>query len=385
MKKILSLILVAIMFVTAMPMAFAADTTYKVGDIIQFGSYPQSKVTDNKLITVLNLKAPNWKKWTSYGYYSGSGDYGTMKQGDWMRYTDVTYNGNKYRGVKFTEYRPEGTITSPYDDPYYLLGQLTYGYLVDTVYWFKFEPINWRVLDPSTGLVMSEIVIDAQPYSNTIYYNSNVSNSQYAYFNDASYTNYACDYKTSSIRKWLNDDFYNIAFSDSEKNKINTTTINDSDDYVWSGYLGYENSKSNEVTDKIFLLSYDEVKNSNYGFDSSSYTKDTARKADGSDYAMSQGANRSSENYGLPKYYYWLLRTPYNKSDCCRYVEYDGRSDSYIGVAYSFGGIRPALKINLVSDTDQSIETPEKELNFFQKIIQWFKNLFAKLFGWIKK
>ena len=29
-------------------------------------------------------------------------------------------------------------------------------------------------------------------------------------------------------------------------------------------------------------------------------------------------------------------------------------------------------------------DEPEQELNFFQKIIQWFKNLFAKLFGWLK-
>ena len=33
---------------------------------------------------------------TSYGYYSGNGEYGSMVQGDWMRYTDVTYNGKKY-------------------------------------------------------------------------------------------------------------------------------------------------------------------------------------------------------------------------------------------------------------------------------------------------
>ena len=28
--------------------------------------------------------------------------------------------------------------------------------------------------------------------------------------------------------------------------------------------------------------------------------------------------------------------------------------------------------------------TPEKELNFFEKIIEWFKNIFEKLFGWFK-
>lgn len=106
MKKLLSLILVAIILVTAMPLAFAEGNTYKVGDIVQFGSYPQSEVKDEALIAELNDLAPKWEDWTSYGYYSGNGEYGSMVQGDWMRYIDVTYNGKKYRGVKFTRYRP---------------------------------------------------------------------------------------------------------------------------------------------------------------------------------------------------------------------------------------------------------------------------------------
>ena len=46
MKKLLSLILVAVMIVTTIPIVFAEDETYKVGDIIQFGSYPQSDVKE---------------------------------------------------------------------------------------------------------------------------------------------------------------------------------------------------------------------------------------------------------------------------------------------------------------------------------------------------
>ena len=110
MKKLLSLILVAIMLVTAMPIAFAEGNTYKVGDIIQFGSYPQSEVKDETLIAELNALAPDWDDWTSYGYYSGTGGYGTMVQGDWMRYVDIKHDGERYRGVKFTQYRPYHTL-----------------------------------------------------------------------------------------------------------------------------------------------------------------------------------------------------------------------------------------------------------------------------------
>ena len=74
------------------PQAEAAGKTYKVGDIVEFGSYPQSRVTNSSLVSSLNSVS---KKWVSYGYYSGTGDYGTMVQGDWMKYADFTYNGTK--------------------------------------------------------------------------------------------------------------------------------------------------------------------------------------------------------------------------------------------------------------------------------------------------
>ena len=272
-KKILCSLLVVAMCLTSAPLngfvglklkAEAVD--YKVGDIIPFGSYPQSKETDSATITALNNKAPAWDNWISYEYYSGTGgmfDYGTMRPGDWMRYVDIKHDGNKYRGVKFTQYRPFTTYYTS-SDTY----QDNNGYSTNTVYWFKFEPIDWRVLDPATGLVMCETIIDSQPYSNTIYYNSGASHSRYAYFNDSSYTNYASDYETSSIRKWLNNDFYNSAFTDSEKKEINTTTLNNDGYYTSIGKTGYEKLDSNSTNDKIFLLSYNEVRNSNFGFDS---------------------------------------------------------------------------------------------------------------------
>lgn len=52
MKKTLSIILTILMIVTMIPftpVAFAPETaqhTYDVGEIIQYGSYPQTKVTD---------------------------------------------------------------------------------------------------------------------------------------------------------------------------------------------------------------------------------------------------------------------------------------------------------------------------------------------------
>lgn len=339
MKKLLSSILVAVMLVTTMPIAFAEGNTYKVGDIIQFGSYPQSEVKDETLIAELNALAPEWDDWTSYGYYSGTGDYGTMGQGDWMRYNDITYNGNKYRGVKFTQYRPtltdsQSSLSETYQDDN--------GYSVNIICWFKFQAIDWRVLDPTTGLVMCETIIDSQPYSNTIYYNSNISY-KYDYFNDASYENYANDYETSSIREWLNNYFYNTAFTDYENKVIDTTTLNnDSIDESLDGKLD-----SNETKDKIFLLSYNEVCNSNYGFRLNASAKDPARSAKGSDYAQNQGLYVSSYDDSNS---YWILRTPHDDSEGCSCVSTAGSNSAWTYVQNASIGIRPALRLNNMNE-----------------------------------
>ena len=164
MKRFLCLALVIIMAVSAMPMTYAASNDYDIGDIIQFGTYPQSEVKDEATLEALNDLTPAWSKWTSYNYYSGDDTYGSMKSGNWMRYTDVSYKGEKYRAVKFTQYRHNLTYASKSDAE-----QLLNGYETDIVYWFKFEPVQWRVLNPNTGLVLCETIIDAQAYSNTIY------------------------------------------------------------------------------------------------------------------------------------------------------------------------------------------------------------------------
>ena len=355
MKKILCALLVVLMCLMSASVGgfdFTAEAAdYKVGDIIQFGSYPQSEVKDEALIAELNALAPKWDDWTSYGYYSGNGSYGSMVQGDWMRYTDITYNGNKYRGVEFIQYRPFHTYISSSNN----IHQYDNGYSTNTVYWFKFEAIDWRVLDPATGLVMCETIIDSQPYSNTIYDNVNARDWRYEYFNDASYTNYASDYETSSIRKWLNNDFYNTAFTDSEKKEINTTTLNHDGYNTSDGTTGYEKLDSNSTNDKIFLLSYNEVRNSNYGFNSSASADDKARQAQGSDYAQSQGLSvdrESGSTYNNNSR--WLLRSPGNGSNCCCFVIIGGSSHSYCLVYISNIGVRPALRFNRISDIGQS-------------------------------
>ena len=356
MKKFLATILSVILLLTIIPMAYAEESnTYKVGDIIQFGSYPQSEVKDEALIAELNARAPEWDEWTSYGYYSGTNNSvivdssGTMTPGDWMRYNDVKYDGNEYRGIKFTQYRPTYTYTSSSTSEY----QADNGYHPNIIYWFKFEPIDWRVLDPNTGLVLCETIIDSQPYSNTVYYNNVHPWWMYCYFNNYNYTNYASDYETSSIRNWLNDDFYKTAFTLGEKTEINTTTLNNECHATSIGTTGYEKFDSYITKDKIFLLSYNEVTNSNYGFNSSGSDNDSARFGKSSDYAKSQGLYVYRNSYSTYNdNSIWLLRA---SDDHSRFSGGVGVEGNYYGcdVCFTRCGVRPALRFKDISKIHQ--------------------------------
>ena len=312
--------------------------SYSKDDIVEFGWYPQTKETDAGIISALNSSG---SQWYSYEYYSGSGSWsdGKMVPSDYMRYTDVMYGGNKYRGVVFDSYRPYCTgYTSSSNE------QSSNGYYTNTVYWFKYEPIKWRVLDPSTGMVMSEMILDSQAYNNFILSSGSDEYGNTAYWGDAAKTYYANNYEKSSIREWLNNDFYNTAFSPKQQNVINFTTLDNS--ACPTSYSAYDSAST---SDKIYLLSWNDALNSNYGFSTSYSTYDTKRRAQGSDYAKSQGlwVSTSSSYYGNS---YWRLRSAgYYSVDAC-HVSDDGYvCGDYCGTDYSNSGVRPALNFNLKS------------------------------------
>lgn len=299
LKRILSALLVAVMLVGIAPVggidftpkAKAMDlSSYKVGDLIEFGSYPQSEVKDSDLIAKIEAAGASIS-WIDYNYYAGTGEWadGNMKPvKDMMLYKDITYNGNKYRAVKINQYRPCGTgDTSSASNSY----QDDNGYYTGNTYYFKYEPLTWRVLDASTGLVVCDSIIDSQPYNNYEIYAESEN------WGDSENKYYASNWENSSIRAWLNNDFYNTAFSETQQDEIQKVTWENKSAYM-SRY------DSNPTSDKITLLSYDDVLNTSYGF-SSSNSNDTARYRKGTDYAKCQGLNSGLSDW-------WRLRSAIN-------------------------------------------------------------------------
>ncbi|MCR5782003.1 MAG: hypothetical protein K6G90_04610 [Clostridia bacterium] len=192
MKRILSILITMIMLagVIAVPGVITASAAdLRTGDYVTFGSYPQTRVVDVDLLDALNSQTLNW---TYYDYYVNG------VREDFMKYADVTISGIRYRAVRFMVYRPSCTNAS-YDDSY----QDDNGYVPGQVYWFRYEPIVWRVLDPDAGLLMTEEIIDSQPFNNELYGDE---------YGNAGHTHYASNWAYSSLRSWMNGDFYDTAF-----------------------------------------------------------------------------------------------------------------------------------------------------------------------------
>ena len=291
------------------------------GSTIYLGTYPQTKVTDSNLISTLNSLAgtlptsDNAQDWISYSYYENG------NKSNYMWFIDVISGAKKYRGVYFIKYRPHRTDdnsgTNQYDN----------GYYTSNVYWFKYEPISWTILDESKGLILCDMIIDSQQY-------------------DVSWN----DYEDSDIRAWLNDNFYNTAFTTLQKNIIKTTRVDNSarstfpnnNETYWNG--GVNTYAFGKTYDKVFLLSQQEVTNSIYGFDEDIYYADTARCKKTTDYAQSQGCNTSTFYIGNG---WWWLRSPLfdGSTYSCR-VNVDGDSQyGYYYVDYTGNGVVPALQI----------------------------------------
>lgn len=168
-KRILSVFFIVLLLVTSVPAAgfeglFATKAeaavsmkdmvaSMSVGETVTFGSYPQTDVT-SELGAELTKAAPDTDDWTSYNYYYDG------KQSDYMKYYDLTYKGSRYRGVYFTKYRPW------YWNTIETAKQQENGYYVNNVYWFRYDPLTWRILDPSTGYVICEDIIDSQAFNN---------------------------------------------------------------------------------------------------------------------------------------------------------------------------------------------------------------------------
>ena len=178
-------------------------------------------------------------------------------------------------------------------------------------------PIEWIVIakENSRILVISKNAIDSQRYNQV---------------------KVSTTWETSSIREWLNDKFLTFAFSPNERKMIPTVPV-----IAEPNQTSYKKTKPGKSTkDKIFLLSYNEIKK---------YFRLTeSRKCIPTAYAIAQGtsAEYDGEKTKGTAYCWWWLRSSGSSPDHASIIDSSGsaRSDGYV-VNSTKGGVRPVLWI----------------------------------------
>lgn len=168
------------------------------------------------------------------------------------------------------------------------------------------EKIKWYVLDEKDGktLLLSVHALDSRPFSED-----------------------PATWDDSSLRTWLNDDFYHTAFTASEQKKILTSDLRNGDD------LKYGTTVGKDTEDHVFLLSASEAKR--YLSKEETLTSPTA-------YALSQGAYTNESGNCA-----WWLRSPGMSDDGPAYYSSQGDIGTRAhGGSETIIGVRPAVWIS---------------------------------------
>lgn len=178
--------------------------------------------------------------------------------------------------------------------------------------------ISWIVIkiEGNKALLLSEKILDEKPYHDN-------------YVDEIKWEN-------CSLRKWLNNDFYNTAFSSSEKSRIvevvnkNPATSGTDSNYGFYHYV--EGGK--DTKDKVFLLSIDEAKDfyKKIGAWRCYYTEKVAR----------MGGYAADVEFGPV----WWLRSPGISENCAAMVYSQGILDNCFEPVWVITiGVRPAIWI----------------------------------------
>ena len=181
------------------------------------------------------------------------------------------------------------------------------------------EQIEWLVLDVVDGkaLVISKYVLDCIPF-----------NSEYR----------DVTWETCTLRSWLNNQFINTAFTNTEKTMIPTVTVT-ADQHPKYKNPQFDRDPGNDTQDKVFLLSI--IESTRY------FNSDTARQCAPTAYAIAQGCVIHNSGYCS----WWLRTHGYAHNDAALisnggYVLENGFD------VHLFDGVRPALWLDLTVNVD---------------------------------
>lgn len=327
MKKFLSILLVCLLCLQ-FPIITFAEKSVKNGDIVFFGNYPQTLVNDNKLVKELDAVA---KKWVSfnYRYYETEQIDGQKVQkevfSDAMQYADFSYNGENYRGINFvypqtlysTMHWPHETICDKSDKEF------------NYVFYFKYEPIAWIVVDAENGILMSQKSLDQQEFNTNFVKDEKTGN----YYLDDSKEKYANDYSESTLRHWLNNNFISVAFTSEQVENLEDNFYDIDEYHLFQNAIL---SKGYSIVDKVAIPS------------STEFIDYNNKPITPTDYCLIQGRQEKA----------LITRTAYDsfssEGKTIRVLGYDNLEGTSISVQ-SVGCIVPVIKLSSITDNSDIV------------------------------
>ena len=180
---------------------------------------PDSELTDEELLEIIDFR-----KKAEYAHYRIAQE---IKLGYRNQYPTIPGEQTSVTEVPsglFAETEGKGTI-SPIPDAQ--IGDIVYfgEYEQNNLSYNGKEEIAWYVLDKTddTMTLLSVKILDGRPYSSTLAYTT---------------------WEDSDLRKWLNNEFYDNAFSDTERAQIVSALL--------------ENIDGQNTEDYVYLLSFNE-------------------------------------------------------------------------------------------------------------------------------
>ena len=173
------------------------------------------------------------------------------------------------------------------------------------------EDIQWIVLDKQDGRLMliSRYCLDSKPYNDTLE---------------------ATNWEYCSLRQWLNEDFYNAAFTEEEQERIFVETNENPE------HDPYKTSSGRTTVDRVSVLSQEEA--------NSRFTTVTERMSAPTAYAKAHGAYLNPKT----KTAWWWLRTTSYLNDHVTYTtSLGGVSVNGREVTRQDAGVRPVIWITV--------------------------------------
>lgn len=301
------------------------------GTYVLFGAWPQTiKETNVEIDTTVSCTQGAFTYYK--GHYKNNG-----KSAGW--YVECSENKFTYADSKYSNGQDIGSGKQ----------------------WFKLEPIKWRVLTanydhdnnsttPGKPLLLAENVLQPMEYYDGGSVDREVSDNNYEHSKVRAFLN-GLEYQQNNteITDFVNNGFLQTAFTTTASGKIlETTVINNarstnpaSDSTCFNnGENAYASNSA--TTDKLFLLSIQEITYTGYGF-SEEYKNNkynSARVRTVTDFAKANGADSKSNND------IWWLRSPFHQYGYyVNTINYKGDSYQQNVTARSLGVV-PAMTVS---------------------------------------